>query len=317
MQFSAYYPREIAPNVWHPLRAYVFKPSAADAVSADAAQELGALLPSYREVERPAQTSIAEGALITATPELDGLSVQPAERAGRLLRGLAALRLQAARGRRAAGSGEQRQDHLHGRGRDRRRHPAVDLRRANRRRRPPPRRAPARPIYQSIFCSYSHKDTQIVERVERAYKALGMTFLRDVETLRSGQDWSAELLKLIERADIFQLFWSSAAAESPAVRKEWTVRAQPQAAGRRLHPPGLLAAADAAARAGTGGDSFRLTSRSWIKPEIAVYNRRYSSELRNKGSDSMPLVGWILIMAAGSVSTVLYMVMREHQETEE
>ncbi|MFN8561706.1 MAG: toll/interleukin-1 receptor domain-containing protein [Anaerolineae bacterium] len=87
-----------------------------------------------------------------------------------------------------------------------------------------PSAAPAsdsRPIYQSIFCSYSHKDTQIVERVERVYKALGMTFLRDVVTLRSGQDWDAELLRLIEQADIFQLFWSSAASQSQAVRKEW------------------------------------------------------------------------------------------------
>ncbi len=78
-----------------------------------------------------------------------------------------------------------------------------------------------RPVYQAIFCSYSHQDTQIVERVERAYKALGLDFLRDVVTLKSGQDWNAELLDMIDRADIFQLFWSNTAAASKYVRQEW------------------------------------------------------------------------------------------------
>ena len=77
------------------------------------------------------------------------------------------------------------------------------------------------PVYQAIFCSYSHQDTQIVERVERAYKALGLDFLRDVMMLKSGQDWNAELLNMIDRADIFQLFWSNTAAASKYVREEW------------------------------------------------------------------------------------------------
>jgi hypothetical protein len=78
----------------------------------------------------------------------------------------------------------------------------------------------ARP-YQAIFCSYSHDDTHIVERVERAYKALGLDYLRDVMSLKSGSQWSDELLQLIEKADIFQLFWSESAAGSPYVQKEW------------------------------------------------------------------------------------------------
>ncbi|MCC6803274.1 MAG: HEAT repeat domain-containing protein [Anaerolineae bacterium] len=220
VQFSAYYPREVAPNDWHPLKAYVFKPGAANTVSADAAKELGARLPSYREVERPAQVSIAEGALITATPELAGFQFNPPsaqvafyedwQRFDFKLRAVGAAPEQASNGRITftvegvivadiplsvyvgeAGTPDDIQA------------------------------SATRPIYQSIFCSYSHRDTQIVERVERAYKALGMTFLRDVVTLKSGQDWDAELLKLIERADIFQLFWSKAASESKAVRKEW------------------------------------------------------------------------------------------------
>ena len=75
--------------------------------------------------------------------------------------------------------------------------------------------------YDAIFCSYSHKDTAIVERVERAYKALGMDYLRDVTTLRSGETWNPRLLELIEEADIFQLFWSNASAASRYVEQEW------------------------------------------------------------------------------------------------
>ncbi|MFN8379107.1 MAG: toll/interleukin-1 receptor domain-containing protein [Anaerolineae bacterium] len=75
--------------------------------------------------------------------------------------------------------------------------------------------------YDAIFCSYSHKDTAIVERVERAYKALGIDYLRDVTTLRSGEEWNPRLLAMIDEADIFQLFWSNASAESRYVQQEW------------------------------------------------------------------------------------------------
>ncbi len=220
VQFSAYYPREAAPNAWQPLRAYVFKPTASDAVAGDAAKELGALLPSYRETERPAQSHIAEGTLITATPQLAGFQFNPPsaqvafyedwQRFDFKLRAADAPLDQASNGAITfTVEGVIVADI-----------PLSIYVGAAAAENAPPASA-TRPIYQSIFCSYSHKDTQIVERVERAYKALGMTFLRDVETLRSGQDWDAELLKLIDRADIFQLFWSSASSQSSAVRKEW------------------------------------------------------------------------------------------------
>src|SRR5690606_29235346 len=76
-------------------------------------------------------------------------------------------------------------------------------------------------LYKAIFCSYSRDDKAIIDRVERAYKALGFDFLRDVHTIKSGQDWNEELYEMIETADIFQLFWSSSAASSEWVEKEW------------------------------------------------------------------------------------------------
>jgi hypothetical protein len=76
-------------------------------------------------------------------------------------------------------------------------------------------------LYQSVFASYSHDDTPMVEAMEKACQALGMDYLRDVMTLKSGQSWSDELLRMIERADIFQLFWSTPASRSPYVEQEW------------------------------------------------------------------------------------------------
>jgi hypothetical protein len=75
--------------------------------------------------------------------------------------------------------------------------------------------------YQSIFVSYSHRDTFIVEQLAAAYKALGMQYLRDVESLRSGEKWNSALLRMIMDADIFQLYWSNNARESKYVEQEW------------------------------------------------------------------------------------------------
>lgn len=75
--------------------------------------------------------------------------------------------------------------------------------------------------YRKIFVSYSHKDTTIVDQLERAYRALGDDYLRDSMVLRSGETWQPALLDSIDRADVFQLCWSKAAKASPYVAKEW------------------------------------------------------------------------------------------------
>ncbi|MGD9702228.1 MAG: toll/interleukin-1 receptor domain-containing protein [Acidimicrobiia bacterium] len=83
-----------------------------------------------------------------------------------------------------------------------------------------PKRSTAH-VYQSIFASYSHRDTEIVEEIERAIAALGNPYLRDVAALRSGEEWDEQLLEMIDGADLFQLFWSSNSMRSPHVRREW------------------------------------------------------------------------------------------------
>jgi hypothetical protein len=72
-----------------------------------------------------------------------------------------------------------------------------------------------------IFISYSHRDTEVVQNCKKAYEALGHNVLIDFETLRSGQKWNAELMNMIERADIFQLFWSENSSKSEYCRQEW------------------------------------------------------------------------------------------------
>lgn len=76
-------------------------------------------------------------------------------------------------------------------------------------------------VYRTIFVSYSHEDTAIVRQLERAYKAIGDSYLRDVDILRSGEEWSPALLSKIRGADVFQLCWSQTAKQSPHVEQEW------------------------------------------------------------------------------------------------
>ncbi len=72
-----------------------------------------------------------------------------------------------------------------------------------------------------IFMSYSHRDMDIVRNCKKAYEALGHNVLIDFETLRAGQKWNAELMHMIERANIFQLFWSENSSKSEYCRQEW------------------------------------------------------------------------------------------------
>ncbi len=75
--------------------------------------------------------------------------------------------------------------------------------------------------YRKVFASYSHKDVAVVEELEDHARAYGDQYIRDVVHLSAGQVWNDELLKLIEAADLFQLFWSSNSMRSEFVAKEW------------------------------------------------------------------------------------------------
>jgi hypothetical protein len=79
----------------------------------------------------------------------------------------------------------------------------------------------AKPAYRKIFTSYAHEDSDIVESMEKVFSAFGDEYMRDLMTLCSGQEWKPSTLDLIEKADVFHLFWSSASQKSPHVAMEW------------------------------------------------------------------------------------------------
>jgi hypothetical protein len=75
--------------------------------------------------------------------------------------------------------------------------------------------------YRRIFASYSHRDRAIVDEYAEYARAIGDRYLQDVIDLRSGERWLPALEGMIERADVFQLFWSWNALDSEYVRREW------------------------------------------------------------------------------------------------
>jgi len=220
IKFAAYHPREIPPNEWKPLVAYVYRAFAESKISEDAGKQLGPLVTAMRRLTQSAKSLIQEGALITATPILPGFQFNPPslsmafyedwQRFDFKLRAKDAPLHQAANGWITFSVEGVIVGDI-----------PLSIYVSSEAQANVPTTSANNKLYESIFCSYSRQDTVIIERVERAYKALGLEYLRDVESLRSGQHWSDELRALIDKADIFQLFWSPSAADSTYVRMEW------------------------------------------------------------------------------------------------
>jgi hypothetical protein len=220
VKFAAYHPREVPLNEWKPLVAYVYRAFAETKINEDAGKQLGPLLTAVRRLTQSAKSLIQEGALITATPTLPGFQFNPPslsiafyedwQRFDFKLRAKDASLYQAANGWITFSVEGIIVGDI-----------PLSVYVSDKTQADVPNTSASNKLYEAIFCSYSRQDTPIIERVERAYKALGLDYLRDVESLRSGQHWSDELRALIDRADIFQLFWSPSAAESNYVRMEW------------------------------------------------------------------------------------------------
>jgi hypothetical protein len=217
--FSAYYPKEIAPGSWRPFYTYMFRQLAAREIADDVQKQLGELRDAFRGIEQPGEQSIPEGAVVTATPYLEGIEFIPPSQTIRFMENWHRfdfrVRAKPEWMNRASNGfvtfsvggvivGDLPISMFIGKADS----SAIDARATRR-------------LYDSIFASYSHDDAQIVRRVENACRALGLNYLRDVVSLKSGQDWNDQLYELIEQADIFQLFWSQSAASSAHVEREW------------------------------------------------------------------------------------------------
>jgi hypothetical protein len=222
VRFTTYTPAAVRPETWATLLAYCHLPSAAEAVEKDRKGRLGG---SPSRSEGASLQAIARGTEITVVPEVTGARFNPPRASFLWLEDWyrAEFRFQATP--LSSGAPEARLSGwvsfyvgpvLVGETPiGFRVSPQADSGEAK-----PAEPSTASP-YQAIFVSYSHLDTVIVEQLERAYKALGNSYLRDVEMLRSGQEWNPALLEKIDEADIFQLCWSKSAGASRYVKQEW------------------------------------------------------------------------------------------------
>lgn len=219
IQFSAYYPREVLPMEWNPLTAYVFRQDAADQVSEDAHRQLGPRLEDMRRVAQPARRPIVDGAQITATPYLDGFQFNPPSisigffeawhRLDFKLRALPEAVNRASNGFLTFTNGGLIVADI----------PlSVFVTEAASQTVTP---TPISKAYEAVFISYSRHDENIVRRAEILYRLIGADYMRDLLSLKAGEKWDEKLLEFIDKADIFQLFWSQAASQSDAVEKEW------------------------------------------------------------------------------------------------
>jgi len=76
-------------------------------------------------------------------------------------------------------------------------------------------------VFDKIFISYSQRDSAVVDLCVLTYQGLGVQVFIDRIDLRAGDEWRARLEGAIREADVFQLYWSSAASASQEVSHEW------------------------------------------------------------------------------------------------
>ena len=78
-------------------------------------------------------------------------------------------------------------------------------------------------MHRKAFASYASADRDEVLRSIQGMQKVApqLDIFLDVLTLRSGEDWEQRLWSVIPASDVFYLFWSSHAKQSPWVEKEW------------------------------------------------------------------------------------------------
>jgi hypothetical protein len=75
-------------------------------------------------------------------------------------------------------------------------------------------------VYRRAFLSYASGDRLEVVKRAQALKAAKIEFFIDLLSLEPGDRWERRLYTEIDRCDLFILFWSSAARDSPWVANE-------------------------------------------------------------------------------------------------
>jgi hypothetical protein len=90
-------------------------------------------------------------------------------------------------------------------------------------------------IYDSVFISYSHRDTEAFRQACDEYRRFGITIYTD-ELLEAGAQYEHELSRMIAAAKVFHLLWSGHSAASPECRKEWLTALQREPTERFIKP---------------------------------------------------------------------------------
>ncbi|GIK64842.1 MAG: hypothetical protein BroJett018_26360 [Chloroflexota bacterium] len=215
LRFSVCYPCAIPPGQWVSLRAYVYRPSGLRVVDEI---EYRRLTQHIRHIESPATLQVKDGTRLTLTPRLPGVIFNPPDPAILAYEPNHSLPLKVWADPTIDGSRlDGRFDFTVG---------ALVVATATfvmEVKRPTPvEPLPMRSkMYQTIYVCYATADERVSELVTRASKALGFEISSSVQALRAGAIWKDELRHAIDRADIFQLFWSHAAARSTAIESEW------------------------------------------------------------------------------------------------
>lgn len=221
--FTAGYPGMVTPHTWYSLSVYVHLPrlqAEADQRIAEESRWFG-LRPAGSKAA--AYAPLPKGTLLWVRPEVPGVEFNPPAQEVRWLEDLqqVAFRLQAtseAAGQTVLGAVEVHAGpllvaqvplsiHVRGAGEPQERPETAAVSTGR--------------LFSSVFASYAHEDDRVVRAFAEAYRALGIDVLVDKSSLRAGEDWEQTLLRLIDEADLFQLFWSEAASRSPYVAEEW------------------------------------------------------------------------------------------------
>lgn len=74
--------------------------------------------------------------------------------------------------------------------------------------------------FKRIFISYAHEDVRQVRHIALAYKAQGVDYFFDRDTLEPGDIYEEKIFSYIDNSDLFILCWSENAARSPYVARE-------------------------------------------------------------------------------------------------
>jgi serine/threonine protein kinase len=228
VQFTVYRPKTLRPDEWQLLlafghldeRLYPADPDPIQEVKRQASQALGERVREYEPTRQDSLAKIPHAGALTFIPEMEGAEFNPQQQTVRFIETVhkvefrmrtdSSREAQTLRGRLSVFLGALLVADVPLRIKVDSASDPTDAWESQRMRR-----------YRKIFASYSHHDWFVVEQFERLAHALGDHYLRDCSELRAGERWDDRLLRMIEEADIFQLFWSSNSMRSINCRREW------------------------------------------------------------------------------------------------